>query len=354
MIEQAIPQTFDDYIGQEKTKEALKIILTNLEKQIQQTIGNNRTLQSMTDASFLMPPSILIIGPPGYGKTRIAKIYAEQFYKLSQKNQWPIWAQKTHNEGKQVWGGPGIPNQPYFFAGIEGKDLVNTSILNTYLYYLQIYGVLFIDECHLIPKKIQDSFLNIMTDYTYYNFFSGLIEKHYGFTLIAATTHEHKLNRAFMERFKLIIHMEEYTGEELKKMAIQYCNKTGYSIDDLAAKEIVDRSRKNPRILTQIIDMTMMIKNNTTIEINDIIHASELKGIFKHGLTQKDIKILNILKENGVASAQTLCEMIDSVDIRNYKIIERYLINQNYIIPTNKGRKLTTQGEFILKTISEV
>lgn len=353
MIENAIPQKFDDYIGQNKAKKVLQTVLSSIEKQIQNlTIARNQ--ESLFEAAMYMPPSILIIGPPGYGKTRLAQIYSNEIYNMSQKNLWPLWAQNvkgTKNYGKQTWTGPGLPTEPYFFASVEGKDLKAPTVLDHYFYYLQIQGVLFIDECQSIPSKMHEHFLRIMTEQKYQSEIANRLMEHFGFTLIGATTHDGEIFRPFLERFKLVIMMEPYTQKDLAEIIIHYCNKLGYSIATDAIDLLVDRSRDNPRTITQNLDMLFMMIEPGYITIKHALEATELRGIGIHGLMERDVNILKVLGDHGPIGKNIIADMIDSVDIKNYEISERYLLNKGFVIPTSKGRILTGKGQKILKEL---
>ena len=352
MIEQATPKIFDEYIGQTKAKEILQTVLNSTKQQMRNILAKNNQ-EAFNEAAMLMPPSILIIGPPGYGKTRLAQIYASQMYQLSKSEDWPQWASDNQNYGKEVWNGIGLPNEPYFFAATEGKDLSTAKILDHYFFYLQVQGVLFIDECQTIPEKMHEYFLRIMTEQKYQSKIANKLIDHFGFTLIGATTHEGKLFRPFLERFKLIITLENYTEKELSDMILQYCNKLDYNIEANALQLLISRSRDNPRTITQNLDMFLMIKGfeSHNISLADAQKATELRGIGDYGLMSRDIQILKTLEEHSPLGAEVLCTIIDAVDIDNYKAWERYLINKGYIIPTRAGRILTEKGRKILKEI---
>ena len=353
MIEQAVPTTINSYIGQEKAKELLTVVLSSTKRKMKELMMDRGSV-ALNNSAMFMSPSILIIGPPGYGKTRLAQIYFEEINRLAQTEKWPIWAIDDYgnaNYGTNVWSGPGLPNEPYFFAEIEGKDILNSNILDHYFYYLQIQGVLFIDEFQNIPRKLHDHFLKIMSEQKYYSKIANRVMDHYGFTLMGATTHEAKISRAFRERFKLTIVMEQYTEEQIKQIILYYVNKLQYSIDDEAVELLINRSRDNPRTITQNLDMLFLMKEDKIITSDDAKKATELRGVGEFGLTSRDVNILRILYEHGSTGAETLSNLIDAVDVKNYLETERYLVNRGYIIPTRKGRELTSKGKEIIKGI---
>lgn len=351
MIKNATPETFDDYIGQIKAKETLKTVLDNIRVQIK-NILETKTNNSLSEASMFMPPSIIIIGPPGYGKTQLAQIYASNIVKMAKSDKWPLWAVKrdgVKNYGRENWDGVGLPSEPYYFASIEGSNIDSVETLDHYLYYLQIQGVLFIDECQSIPSKMHEHFLRIMSEQKYQSKIANKLLDHYGFTLIGTTTHEGRIFRPFLERFRLTITMDPYTEEDISNIILHYCNKLNYKLEDEALEILINRSRDNPRNITQNLDMIFISKDGGIITKEDALKATELRGIGPYGLTNKDIQILNALNKYGTLGAEVLSEIIDAVDIKNYKIYERYLLNKEYILPTKSGRVLTKKGKEILK-----
>ena len=111
---------------------------------------------------------------------------------------------------------------------------------------------------------------------------------------------------------------------------------------------MVDRSRDNPRVTTQNLDMLFMIKDIGHITIQDALKATELRGIGLHGLMDRDMKVLETIGQYGPIGKNILVDILDFVDISNYELIERYLLNKGYIISTSRGRILTDKGKKIL------
>jgi len=347
------PQSFDEYVGQPTAKQLLQTVLKNIRFTMKELMGN-KTPEEMKKAAYYMPPSLLIIGPPGYGKTRLSNLYAQALVKMAKDEQWPIWEKSGVNTVID-WQGPGDPIKPYNFAVLGGEDLTNVKALNNYLDYLQIQGVLFIDEFHTIPRKLQTHFLLLMQDHKFYSVIENKIRDHYGFTLIGATTDEAKISRPFRERFKLAVIMEPYTIEDQKEIIRQYANKVKLNLGPGTLELLADRTRDCPRTIVQNMEMLEMVKNgqsNNLVTKTDALEALKMRSIGPYGLMPRDVKILRILDEYKSVGVETLIEMLDFVTVQNYKLYERYLVEREYIIPTTQGRVLTIKGKQILNKLS--
>jgi Holliday junction DNA helicase RuvB len=348
------PQSFDEYVGQPTAKQLLQTVLKNIRFTMKELMGN-KTYEEMKKAAYYMPPSLLIIGPPGYGKTRLSNLYAQELVKMAQDDKWPIW-EKGNKTTVVDWKGPGDPSAPYYFASLEGKNIPDQKVLDSYLYYLQVQGVLFIDEFHTIPRKLQNHFLLLMQDHQFYSLIEDRLMDHYGFTLIGATTDESKISRPFRERFKLVVMMEPYTMEDQKEIIRQYANKAKLTLGPGVLELLADRTRDCPRIIIQNMEMLEMVKNgqpNHLVIKEDAISALKMRSIGPYGLMPKDIKVLNILKEYNSVGAETLTEMLDFVNVQNYRVHERYLVERGYVMPTKAGRIITNLGKKILNDIKE-
>jgi Holliday junction resolvasome RuvABC ATP-dependent DNA helicase subunit len=351
------PQSFDEYVGQPTAKQLLQTVLKNIRFTMKGLMGNGSE-EEMKKAGLYMPPSFLIIGPPGYGKTRLSNLYAQALVKMAQDDKWPVMKRPNVNYNQMVvnWAGPGDPSAPYYFASLEGKNIPDEKVLDSYLYFLQVQGVLFIDEFHTIPRKLQNHFLLLMQDHRFYSLIENRLMDHYGFTLIGATTDEAKISRPFRERFKLSVIMEPYTMEEQKEIIRQYANKVKLNLGTGVLELLADRTRDCPRTIVQNMEMLEMVKNgqsNNIVTKTDALEALKMRSIGPYGLMPKDVKILQILDEYKAVGVETLIEMLDFVNVQNYRVYERYLVERGYVMPTKPGRVITNLGKKILKDMEK-
>lgn len=344
-IDNIAPQKFEEYVGQEDAKNVLKFIIDSFEQKINKTIKE----EGYAASAEIFAPSILIIGQPGMGKTRLANIYINEMLSLSEKNKWPLFKEK----GVQEWNCKGLPDKPFKFSHIEGSNIKDEDILDYYLYYIQIHGVLFIDEFQSIPKKIHDNFLRIMHEGEYFSGIADRVVKRKGFTIIGATTDESKISRAFRERFKYIIQLQKYDKEEQVRIVIYIADKMGLSINLHAAEVIAKRSRNNPRNIVQIMEtLELMNINDKSVSVKEALEATKLRGIGPYGLTKRDVRVLEALNKHGRIGAETLSDMIGFNTSDNYRVWERFLIEEEYLLPQAGGRNITQKGKNVLKEIN--
>ena len=185
---------------------------------------------------------------------------------------------------------------------------------------------------------------------------SGIVDrviKRKGLTIIGATTDEAKISRAFRERFKYIIPLQKYTKEEQNRIAIHTADKMGLSITFEAVKILAERSRNNPRNIVQIMEtLELMNINDKHISTKEALIATKLRGLGEYGLTKRDIEVLTALKEHGRIGASTLSDMIGFNTVDNYRVWERFLIEEGYLLPQAGGRRITSKGNKILKEIN--
>lgn len=253
------PQRLDDYIGQESFKKNLKVYIAAAK-------SRNEALDH-----------VLLYGPPGLGKTTMAKIIANE-----------LGAQF------KVTSGPAI-----------GRPGELASILTT----LQDHDVLFIDEIHRLNRNVEEILYSAMEDFA----LDIVMGKGTGassiridlahFTLIGATTRAGSLSAPLRDRFLITNHMQFYEPAELKKIIIRAAHILGIDIEDSGAEEIARRSRGTPRIanrlLKRIRDFAQVQGSAITAGIaSDALAALHVDEI---GLDDLDNEILKaiIYKFNG-------------------------------------------------------
>ena len=294
------PKSLDDYLGQEKAKELLKIF-------IEAAKARNEQLDH-----------VLLYGPPGLGKTTLASIIASEM-----------------GVNLRITSGPAIER-----AGDLAAILTN----------LNENDVLFIDEIHRINRTVEEVLYSAMEDYC----LDIIIGKGPSarsirldlpkFTLIGATTKSGMLTNPLRDRFGVICKLDYYTVEELAQIVIRSSSILGAEIQIGGATEIARRSRGTPRIANRLLkrvrDYAQVRANgNITDEVaND---ALELLGVDKLGLDYVDEKLLMTIIEKfrgGPVGLDTLAASIGEDRNTIEDVYEPYLLQLGFINRGPRGR----------------
>ena len=296
------PQHLDDYIGQEAFKKNLKVY-------IEAAKSRKEPLDH-----------VLLYGPPGLGKTTMAKIIANEL-------------------GSQfkVTSGPAI-----------GRPGELASILTT----LQDHDVLFIDEIHRLNRNVEEILYSAMEDFS----LDIVMGKGTGassiridlahFTLIGATTRAGSLSAPLRDRFLITNHMQFYEPQELKKIITRAAHILQIEIEDSGAEEIARRSRGTPRIanrlLKRIRDFAQVKESAITADIAAealaALHVDEI------GLDDLDNQILKaiIYKFNGgPVGIDTISAAVSEERATIEDVCEPYLMQIGFLSRTPRGRLAT-------------
>ena len=309
------PQTLDEYIGQEKAKENLKIYIL---------AARNRG-ESLDH--------VLFYGPPGLGKTTLAGIIANEM--------------GVH---LKVTSGPAIEKPGEIAA-----------LLNN----LSEGAVLFVDEIHRLNRQVEEVLYPAMEDFA----IDIVIGKGASarsirldlphFTLIGATTRAGLLTAPLRDRFGVVHHLEFYTDEELQMIVERAAQVLGVEIDPKGALELARRSRGTPRLANRLLKRVrdfaqVKYDGKITKEIADF--ALDLLEVDRYGLDQIDRRILLTMIEKfmgGPVGLDTLAAAIgeDSGTIED--VYEPYLIKKGFINRTPRGRVVTELGYHHLGVVPE-
>lgn len=297
------PQTLDDYIGQQKAKENLKIY-------IEAAKARGESLDH-----------VLFYGPPGLGKTTLAGIIANEM--------------GTH---MKVTSGPAI-----------GKTGEMAAILSN----LQEGDVLFVDEIHRLNRQVEEVLYPAMEDYAIDIMIGkGATARSIRldlpkFTLVGATTRAGLLSAPLRDRFGVVHHLEFYTVEELKTIILHSALTLGVEIDEEGAYEMARRSRGTPRLANRLLKRVRdfaQVKYDGRISKEVASFALDLLEVDKMGLDQNDRNILMTMIgkfAGGPVGLDTLAAAIGEDAGTIEDVYEPYLVKNGLINRTPKGRVVT-------------
>ncbi len=294
------PNSLDDYIGQAKVKESLKVY-------IQAAKSRKESLDH-----------VLLYGPPGLGKTTLSHIIANEL-------------------GSQ-------------FKVTSGPAIEHAADLAAILTNLNQNDVLFIDEIHRLNKTVEEILYPAMEDFAL-DFIVGkgpsarnMRLKIKPFTLIGATTRAGMLTNPLRDRFGVICRLELYSTEELTIIIKRSAKILGVKIDEDAAIEIAKRSRGTPRIANRLLkrvrDYAQVVgEGHVSKEIaNKTLQVMEIDDL---GLDTIDRKILTTMITKfggGPVGLDTLAATISEDATTIEDVYEPYLLQLGFISRTPRGR----------------
>lgn len=297
------PQTLDDYIGQAKAKEMLKIY-----------IAAARERGEALD-------HVLFYGPPGLGKTTLAGIIANEMH-----------------VNLKVTSGPAIE-----------KPGEMAAILNN----LQEKDVLFVDEIHRLNRQVEEVLYPAMEDYA----IDIMIGKGASarsirldlpkFTLVGATTRAGMLTAPLRDRFGVVNRLEFYNVEELKTIILRSAGVLGVEIDEKGAAELARRSRGTPRLANRLLKRVRdfaQVKYDGVITREVADFALDLLDVDKYGLDHVDRNLLLTMIQKfggGPVGLETLAAAVGEDAGTIEDVYEPYLLMNGFIQRTPRGRIAT-------------
>ncbi|MBE7049508.1 MAG: Holliday junction branch migration DNA helicase RuvB [Ruminococcaceae bacterium] len=297
------PRILDEYIGQQKVKENLKVYI-EAAKERKEALDH-----------------VLLYGPPGLGKTTLANIIANEM-----------------DVNIHVTSGPAIEKQ-----GDLAAILTN----------LGEHDVLFIDEIHRLSHSVEEILYPAMEDYAV-DIILGKgpsarsirldLPK---FTLVGATTKAGNMTGPLRDRFGVISRLELYTNEELTTIVKRSASILGVQIDEDGAKEIASRSRGTPRIANRLLkrvrDFAQIMSDGIiTKKLAD--EALTRIEVDKIGLDSTDRNVITTMIKTfggGPVGLDTLAATTGEDSNTIEDVYEPYLLQLGFINRTPRGRTVT-------------
>ncbi len=297
------PQTLDEYVGQEKMKESLRICIE----------AAKQRGEALDHAIFY--------GPPGLGKTTIAHIIAREM-------------------GATL-------------RSTSGLVLAHAGDLAAILTNLQAHDVLFIDEIHRLPASVEEALYPAMEDFQ--------LDLVIGqgpaartvkldlppFTLVGATTRAGSLTSPLRDRFGLVHRLEFYGPVELEAIVVRSAAVLAVGIDRDGSAEIAHRARGTPRIVNRLIKRIRdyaQVKADGQITKQVAQEGLAWLGIDEAGFDDMDRKILLTIMEKfngGPVGVDSLAATVQEDRGTIEDVYEPYLIQAGFLDRTGRGRQVT-------------
>lgn len=310
------PQTFDDYIGQDRMKRNLRLAIDAAKKRGEPI------------------DHVLLYGPPGLGKTTMAGVIANEM-----------------GAGLRVTSGPAIER-----AGDLASILTN----------LQDGDVLFIDEIHRLSRAVEEILYSAMEDFK----LDIVIGKGPAarsvrldlphFTVIGATTRTGSLAAPLRDRFGHLFHLEFYTPNDIERIIKRSAGILDAEITDEAATLLATRSRQTPRIANRLLKRVRdfaEVHNDSKINETSAVKALRLLEIDELGLDPADRQMLRAMYDNykdRPVGLNTIAALTGDEASTIEDFYEPYLLQIGFIERTPRGRMITPRAIEHLKKLHEI
>ena len=315
-VEQSLrPRRLDEFVGQERTKEQLEIALEAAK-------GRGDALDH-----------VLLVGPPGLGKTTLATIVREEL-----------------GVGLRTVAGPALERKGDMAAiltGLEPRD------------------VLFVDEIHRVNRAIEEILYPALEDFR----LDIVVGQGAGartltldlppFTLVGATTRTGLLTTPLRDRFGMTFRLGYYESLELAAIVRRSAGILGVEIADEAADEVARRARGTPRVANRILRRirdVAEVRHAGVVTLDVAREALELLEIDEVGLERTDRELLFAVARKfggGPVGLSTLSVSLGEEPDTVEDVYEPYLLQLGFLQRTPRGRVITALGREHIDAVAE-
>ena len=306
-VEQSLrPRRLDEFVGQERTKEQLEIALAAAK-------GRGEALDH-----------VLLVGPPGLGKTTLAQIIREEL-----------------DVGLRTVAGPALERKGDMAAILTGLDTKD---------------VLFVDEIHRVNRAIEEILYPALEDFR----LDIVVGQGAGartltldlpqFTLVGATTRTGLLTTPLRDRFGMTFRLGYYEQPELATIVRRSAGILGVEIADEAADEVARRARGTPRVANRILRRirdVAEVRHSGAVTIDVAREALDLLEVDEAGLERIDRELLAAIAHKfggGPVGLSTLAVSLGEEPDTIEDVYEPYLLQLGFLQRTPRGRIITQLG----------